>query len=226
MLSHMPLKHYKWESPLYDAAHDSGTFLSLTIRTLRSRLTDLLGQISAYLPGLTDHSIRHIDNMRDLAELFLQDACLTPLEVYCLNVAFLLHDSCLNPELHREGVDGIRKSPVYRQLRIMAERNGAIAPGREYEIQEDAIFFATLRQVHAEQASTLLQRFAPTLIDNSALREHTSNICGPIAASHHWAIEQAREMIQKNQKFPATGELNNFRRPFFRCFFLLKDKKT
>ena len=245
---------FDWEKPLF--GNRRLTPLITALADLRTRLKKILSGISDYLPGLTDHSIAHVDELRALTDRFLVvdrkgkglntrnsgDRKLSAAEVYCLNVAYLIHDACLSPLVHPGEVKGIRNSDEYRRLCIQDLRaagtpvtNARLEKFRSVDPKEDPIFFGTLRNIHGESATRLIEDFCRSakqeaeslgddhanskqrgggdcmyLIDNQELRRVTSELVGPIAASHARSAESL-ESLSDHDAFPSLDGLR-FRR--------------
>ncbi|MGJ4999673.1 HD domain-containing protein [Bradyrhizobium sp. HKCCYLS3077] len=217
------LSYYGWEESLYRDTSEAARLLIHTLDTLRSRLRPVLDKISQFLPGLTNHSLKHIDNLRRVTEEIIPRNALSPLEVYCLNVAYLIHDACLSPILYDGGPEAIRASDVYQRLLALQLRSEGVAVSdqsvdnylqQNSNYSEDKIFFSTLRQVHASEAARILKEFNKDgvyLIDHPELRIHSSEICGPIAASHHLPHVEVEERLLKRRAFPRISEMNDTR---------------
>ena len=213
---------FSWEQPLHRNATRGAIDLKSTLSTLRSRLKPILEKISHYLPNLTDHTLLHIDNLRRVTDELIRPGALTALEVYCLNVAFLIHDACLSPVLYSEGPNAVRRSETYLQLVAVHLRSLGTAPSeqavakyadRHPDYADDPLFFATLRKTHASEAAKILAEFHKEnvhLIDNSELRKTTSEICGPTAASHHLPHTELERKLSRDRSFPRIAGMEDF----------------
>jgi hypothetical protein len=121
--------------------------------SFRERVSYLVADIGALLPGLTDHSIVHLDQLWRMAdEIAGPDYPLNPAEAYVLGGAFLLHDSAHVLAAYPNGMASIRATTEWKDL--IAQRFENIEPASGSAIEKTALFFV-LRDLHAKQASHL-----------------------------------------------------------------------
>jgi hypothetical protein len=219
--------YFSWETPLYESDTKGANSLISELHGLEARLKPILDTISQYLPDLTIHNTTHIKELRRLTDEFVRADALTALEVYCLNVAYLIHDAGLSPIIYEGGPDAVRSSDTYYQLVAVALREKGQPATQEFAQQyveqhprysDDLLFFPALRVMHAKKAETLIADFRRTrnsgasweyLIDNEEFRKLTSNICGPIAASHHVNRGRLADLLQ-DRSFPRIQALTDF----------------
>jgi Histidine kinase-, DNA gyrase B-, and HSP90-like ATPase len=167
--------------------------------SFRERVSHLVSDIGALLPGLTVHDITHLDQLWRIAdEIAGPEYPLNPAEAYVLGGAFLLHDSAHVLAAYPKRLDGIRNSTEWKDL--IAQRFDQTEPVKGSDDEKKALFFV-LRDLHAKQASKLpfLSWRVPKtnqemfLIENASIRNTYGNLIGQIAESHHWDIDRVRE---------------------------------
>ena len=211
-----------WQSSLArqenDQFHNERERLRSQFFTFRKKVSQLVTRISAQLPNLTLHDISHLDALWEVASLIAgSDYPLNPLEGFILGGAFLLHDAALCFEAFGGGVNEVRATRAWQDAFVAeSQRDGERL--RE-EIKKVADFLA-LRQLHAEQAETLVEREWPYpdssgstyLIDDEHLRRHLGKLIGQIASSHHWSIEEVgsrlRQQVNAPGEFPRTWRID------------------
>ncbi|MED7819738.1 MULTISPECIES: HD domain-containing protein [unclassified Francisella] len=183
-----------------DGYKDKRDELRASFIKFRENVTYLVSQISATLPGLTQHDISHLDALWEVADIICgDDYPLNPLEAFVFGGAVLLHDSALCFEAYDNGIDGIRDTDVWKDSYASVSEN--VVDTSELEKIAD---FSALRALHAHQAEVLTERNwehpetkAPLfLLENTTLRNHLGKLIGQIAASHHWSIEDVASKFQ------------------------------
>lgn len=161
----------------------------------RENASYLVSKISSVLPELTQHDISHLDALWETASLIVgNEFQITPLEGFVLGGAILVHDSALCFEAFENGKNGLRNTIQWKDAFADIIDKYPDIPTAQLEKQAD---FWTLRQLHAQQAETLLSRkwIDPDngqeiyLLENFELRKHFGKFIGQIAASHNWDIE-------------------------------------
>ncbi|MGQ1947760.1 HD domain-containing protein [Geofilum sp. OHC36d9] len=173
--------------------------------SFRKNTSVLVSRISSILPGLTQHEISHLDSLWDTASLIVgENYNLNSLEGFVLGGAILIHDSALCFEAYENGQEGIRKThqwkDAFAELQLYTNN---------YELDElkSQADFTALRELHAIQAESLLERSWKDpdngqelyLLENQALRKHLGKLIGQIASSHHWDIEQIATKLSYQQ---------------------------
>lgn len=198
------IKHTKlWLRTLDDVNDDMYKEKRDELRTafikFRENATHLVAQISAVLPGLTQHDISHLDALWEVADLICgENYPINPLEAFVFGGAVLLHDSALCFEAFDGGVDGIRKTDIWKDS--YASISESMSDVKEAEKIAD---FSALRALHAHQAELLTEKnwLDPEtntplyLLENNNLRKHLGKLIGQIAASHHWSIEDVASKL-------------------------------
>lgn len=164
--------------------------------SFRKNTSVLVSRISSILPDLTQHEISHLDSLWDTASIITgENYPLNPLEGFVLGGAILIHDSALCFEAYENGQEGIRATDQWKDAFAELQLNSTIDDTDEQKCQAD---FTALRELHAIQAESLLERSWKDpdngqvlyLLENQSLRKHLGKLIGQIASSHHWDIEQ------------------------------------
>lgn len=162
----------------------------------RENTSFLVSRISADLPGLTQHDITHLDALWETASIICgANYPLNPLEAFVFGGAVLLHDSALCFEAHDNGIEGVRKTIVWKDSFATVKEVANGLTEEELKLNAD---FLSLRNLHAQQAAVLGEKgwIDPEtkqelfLIENSTLRKHLGRLIGQISASHHWDIDE------------------------------------
>jgi len=135
-----------------------------SLRLFRDRAEILAAEIPRFAPGLTDHSVRHLDALWEMADLLAGDRVLLNVaEVFVLGGAILLHDLANAVAAFPNGLNDLR-GPQWNDL-VHAEFLSRY--GRRPEAAEVAappvevtseVTLARLRQVHAAEAAVLATR--------------------------------------------------------------------
>jgi len=182
--------------------------LRVTYGKLRENVSYLVSRISNTLPELTLHDITHLDALWDISSLIVgENFPINPLEGFVLGSAILLHDSALCFEAYKNGQDGVRATPQWRDsfLELCEQKKNE----NIVTLQNEADFIS-LRELHAKQAETLLSRTWADpdkgenlyLLENASLRKHFGKLIGQIAESHHWDIENLKKLIPQQNTLP------------------------
>jgi Histidine kinase-, DNA gyrase B-, and HSP90-like ATPase len=200
MTSQHPMEQYPlWQRTLGSTSPSQCNGLE-TLRqsflNFRHRVSHLVEDIGSLLPGLTVHSITHLDQLWRMAdEIAGPEYPINPAEAYVLGGAFLLHDSAHVIVAYPNRKDGIKATTVWKDLIAQRFESKEPVPGSEQE--SNALFFA-LRDLHAKQASQLpsLSWQVPGsqgpsyLIESEELRHYYGHVIGQLAESHHWNIDE------------------------------------
>jgi hypothetical protein len=189
-----------WRRSLGDTTMDehfaSKERLRVAFSLFRGKAAALTSRIVTSLPELTIHDITHLDALWETADIIAGDGYpLNPMEAFVFGAAVLLHDAGLCIEAYEGGLPAIRRTTQWRDAYALESRRSPSAPVAEIQSRAD---FAALRALHANQATSLVERvwIDPDtkdqlfLIDDSELRKHYGTIIGSIASSHHWPIEE------------------------------------
>lgn len=157
-------------------------------------------------PGLTLHTVEHLDAIWDAADLVAGDDFeLNPLEAFCFGAAILIHDAGHSIAVYPGGLRELKKSHSWRDSAVAAlgepyyetkDSEGLIS-NLPPEI-EKRVLFDTLRRIHAsvaERLACLAVEQKKTnqklhLIEDDQIRLHYGPVIGLIAASHHWPLDE------------------------------------
>ncbi len=181
--------------------------LRTIFRKFRERAAVLVGHIAGQIPSLTIHDVSHLDALWETAELIVGEGYpFTPIEVFVLGGAILLHDSALCFEAYDNGRAGLRNTVEWRDsYAVELERD----PTGSKDDLEQRADFAALRTLHAIQAEQLAIRSwrdaddkEMYLIDDYELRRRYGALIGKIAASHHWSIDRVAAELQTQYNAP------------------------
>jgi hypothetical protein len=162
----------------------------------RDNVSYLVSRIASHLPGLTQHEKSHLDALWETASLIAGEKYpLNALEGFILGGAILLHDAALCFEAFEGGLDAVRDTITWKDSYFSTADN---SNGISDDTRKSIADFYTLRQLHASQAASLVEKkwIDPDsgqelyLIENQTLRKHLGQLIGEIAASHHWDIEK------------------------------------
>lgn len=179
--------------------------LRVCLRGFRDNASLLADQIPGDLPGLTDHSVRHMDALWDVASLLAAKIPVNPLEAFVFGGAVLLHDLGNSVAAFPNGLAALR-GPEWSDIVHTTYRKKFGRPPTTAEINNPdsslraEILLTRLRSVHAQQAEALatLGFFLQSdrsgtadrrhLIFDEEIREKLGPLVGKIAHSHHWDI--------------------------------------
>lgn len=159
----------------------------------------LASRIGADLPGLTLHDEHHFNALWDRADQIAgPELALTPIEVFVLGGAILLHDAANTVAAYDGGRAEVMATPEWSDAVVTARfTDDDQGTGKsDGAIDEGLVLFNTLRTLHAQRAEELgdlsfVNREAGTsvsLIQDDQIRIHLGPLMGLIAASHHWDI--------------------------------------
>jgi hypothetical protein len=180
-----------WQNTLGKQGDHSIDRLRIAYLNMREHIEGLLEEVRKDFPNLTDHSIKHVDNLWRIASLITgDDYAINPLEGFILGGAFLIHDSVLSYKAFG-GKEELRKTIEWQDY-----YQDII--GTQYDTEEgkQKIDFKVIRQLHAKKCGDVIFRQFEGLDGNSfyllsdeELRIHYGQLIGEIASSHHWETE-------------------------------------
>lgn len=169
--------------------------LITSYRQLWANAKILSAEIQKSVPGLTLHDETHFSALWERADQIAgSELVLTPLEIFVLGAAIVLHDNANSVAAFSGGLQEISDTPEWAD----AEREWRDRQSKETttnplpEAARNAILFDTLRSVHAQRAETLASLEVAIdgdnirLLADDSLRRHLGEVIGQIAASHHW----------------------------------------
>lgn len=176
----------------------------------RRKIEPLVKNIEVELPGLTIHDISHIDSLWEVADQIVGDKpYLNPMEAYILGGAFLLHDAAHVNAAYEGGFSGLKVKDEWKDLISLWFDGVEPAEGSD---DEKRALFQVIRQLHANQARTIINRSWKSeasnnyyfLISDEEIRNYYSELIGEIAESHHWSAKKVYETFL-NRKINAPG---------------------
>ena len=180
------------------------------IDLLRTNAGALAKTIERSVPTFTDHTLQHMDRLWEVADQLLTDVetrRFTSAEAFILTAGFYLHDIGMAFAATHEGLDRIRKSQPYRAF--VASTPEHLRSSKETEA--GAIAFA-VRSIHANAAIELSTAPVPGteiyLLEPRSIREAWGQICGTVAASHHWNIDRVEREFGTPQIAPFPNHRN------------------
>ncbi|QHG95282.1 ATP-binding protein [Vibrio parahaemolyticus] len=202
-----------WQSALAkqlapDEHEKEREFLRSNYEVFREKAGLLASEINRDLPDFTVHDLTHIDALWEMASIICgKDYPLNPAEAFVLGGAFLIHDLGMGLAAYPDGVDELKRTPLW------ADTVASLSKGSDgtFDVEKEAIGIV-LRSLHAKHAEKLAliswgsDSESHYLIDNSELRQAYGAIIGLIAHSHWWSSDE----VEKNlagclgafEKFP------------------------
>ena len=199
-----------WSRTLGQSDNEDVERLRSSFFDFRRKIEPLVKNIEVELPGLTIHDISHIDSLWEVADQIVGDKpYLNPAEAYILGGAFLLHDAAHVNAAYEGGFSGLKVKDEWKDL-ISLWFDG-VEP-MEGSDDEKRAFFQVIRQLHANQARTIINRSWKSeasnsyyfLISDEEIRNYYSELIGEIAESHHWSAKKVYETFL-NRKINAPG---------------------
>ena len=191
-------------SPLWRRIIGKPEYVDALLR-IRFAASLLASTVSTLLPEYTDHSVRHMDQLWNVAAQVLTRAEMDSLnsgEAFLLGAAFYLHDLGMALPATNAGKDKIRATEDYQAA---YRRFTRLSPGTNTKVDELAIREAT-RELHAQRALELVTRPLPGLdrylIEDSDFRDRWAHTVGQIAESHHWPLEQIERSLGARKAAP------------------------
>lgn len=180
----------------------------------RENTAYILSKISKDFPSLTLHDISHVDTLWQVASVITgENYKINPLEGFVLGCSFLMHDAVLSYDA-AGGQDQLRDTVEWKDY--YADYNNSASMTEDEKLYETD--FRTIRHLHAKYAEKLYcQLFTREddssfyIVEDELLRRHLGEICGKIAGSHHWDIEDMETLgiqIPPPAGFPADWRVN------------------
>lgn len=204
---------------------DLRIILVSALEALRKNAGYLAAEISKDLPEYTVHDKTHLDSLWEIASIIAGDkVVLNPIEGFVFGASVLLHDLGNAVAAYVDGVDNLKQQPNWNdifeleQRKYLSEVTSAEERIERNKNIEEKVIEYILRQLHAEQAETLVRMEWEhdgshyKLIENQELQEHFGEIIGRIAASHGWSLEKVahelRDPLAPSPTFPPEWELD------------------
>ncbi len=185
---------------------------------IREKAELLAGEITNTFPEFTIHDITHLDNLWELASLVTgPNYSLTPTESFVLGGAFLIHDLGMGLAAYPEGIDALKREPLWNDIvtslfkekfgRLPSEKE-LVAPDSEIQKQATKQVLRSLHAKHAERLALIEWTDKETgsryhLIEDVDLRNLYGSIIGKIAHSHWWPVEKLCKEFRSKLGAPA-----------------------
>jgi len=191
--------------------------LGVAFESFRAKADLLAREIPKDVQQLTDHSIDHMDDLWEMADIILDGRVeLNAAEAFIFGGAVLLHDLANTVAAFPRGLEDLYGKEwddlVHAAYSKKFDRRPTAEECRRpHESVYPDILLTRLRQTHARQAEALaIQGFYRQdgtegrvhLLDDEALRQDLGVLIGRIAHSHHWSIQ---EVVQKFKRNPGTS---------------------
>lgn len=174
-------------------------------RSFWSNAVILSNQIQRDVPNLTLHDEAHFEALWERADQIAGALVLSPLEVFVLGGAILLHDNANSIAAFAGGLAELENTPEWKDAAAewMNKRSSDSAgeQGAESPEAKAAILFDVLRGQHAERAETLadlkfhVEGDEVRLFEDDQLRRHLGRVIGLVAASHHWSSSDLSDRL-------------------------------
>jgi len=187
--------------------------LQSAILTLRSHCSALAARVVDASPGMTDHSVRHLDALWGVADVAVSEAefsRLTTGEAFLLGASLYLHDIGMAFAATAEGLSEVRASAAYREflervrLGIAADQWDAARGATERRATSYAI-----RKMHADASMRMSTAAIPGtgiyLLEPIEVREQWGPLVGKIAGSHHWSLEEIESQLGRTGEIPLAN---------------------
>lgn len=176
-------------------------FLRSAYYTLRERAKLLASEINRSLPDFTVHDISHADALWGVASMVLaEEDVINPAEGFVLGAAFLIHDLGMGIVAYNEGVDELKKTPLWNDT-LSSFRKNYGETSTEEQLEKWATEVA-LRELHAHKAEKLalikwtdLDNNSVFLLEDSDLRDSYGDMIGKIASSHGTSLDEMVHML-------------------------------
>lgn len=201
-------------APRNDADESMRTKLRDEFLKARANAAFLLDKIRVDFPNLTIHDITHVDSLWEVASVICgEDFPVNPMEGFVLGCSFLIHDAALSYDAVG-GEATLRATPEWKDAFYEASLQAGLS---DSEKEKNADFNA-IRTLHAKYAGSILgkqfERDNHTtfyIIEDDVLRTNLHEVIEAVAESHHWEIEQVRQLpTQQNALpgYPRTWKIN------------------
>jgi hypothetical protein len=199
----------------------------------------LAARIEAELPSLTDHSVKHLDALWDIASILAGAIEFNPLEAFVFGGAVLLHDLANCVAAFPDGLNGL-KGPRWNDLLYAHYRRQIGRSPTEEELRQPdqtllpEILLQLFREIHAERAVALAKHpflkhpravgsFEQIyLLDNRLLRESLGSLIGEIATSHHWPASTVEAKFHKQTQPSPAGFPSDWKIDVLKVALLLR----
>lgn len=202
---------YLWKSTLakQNGFEKERDYFRVSYQKFRTNAGLLAAEISRDLPDYTVHDLTHLDALWEIASIICgEDFYLNPAEAFVLGGAFLIHDLGMGLAAYPDGIDALRKSPLWDDTISYLSKNNGLSGEKDVEKEATGIVLRALHAKHAEKLALISwgseKQF---LIADTDLREAYGSIIGLIAYSHWW---NSSEIINRlPQYLGALGNMPN-----------------
>jgi hypothetical protein len=182
------------------------TELLSSVGHLRQKAGQLAETLIRDAEIFTDHTVRHMDALWDIAERILtpeEIERLSSAEAFLLASGFYLHDLGMSYAATTVGRESLMQTPAYSAVVAAAQ-----AGSDPREVKTRALAEA-IRQHHAKAAEELAVGKIPGthtfLLEPQIVREQFGVNCGRIAASHHWSIDRLEAELGSQDVVPMAS---------------------
>lgn len=194
--------------------------LIAALRTMEERARTLAEQIAQDLPEFTVHDASHASGVWKLADRIAgSNLTLTPVEVFVLGGAVLLHDLGLAAAAYVNGLDELTKEPRWTDTlaSVLHQKSGSEPTSEELATPDSKTLETTrrriLRDLHAEYAERLAtmrwqdkKENEYALLQDADLRETLGPIIGQIAHSHWVPVGDLGDLFQRDIGAPPKAD--------------------
>ncbi|WP_338869500.1 HD domain-containing protein [Myxococcus stipitatus] len=200
--------------------------LVVALTNFRKKAALLAEEIPRDVAQLTDHSVRHLDALWQMADLIAGTVKFNPAEAFVFGGAVLLHDLANAVAAFPNGLTDLKGAEWDDLVHSAYLKAYSRRPTHEEcekpnaELYPD-ILLSRLRAVHAEQAERLAtQGFFKVggkgeriyLLDDEDLRDDFGPLIGVIAHSHHWpmskVLSELGERIGTSSVIPSDWQVD------------------
>lgn len=195
------------ESKLWEKIESNSQLLQ-SVKDIRAISEKISSKISEFLPGFTDHSVRHMDRLWEITEEVFTPEELERFsigEAYILACSFYVHDLGMAYCATKEGRNKIEELPEYKAIYKKLINSNM----NEEEAKFKALHIET-RKIHAEKALELVKDKLPGLdmylIESSELRQNWSEHIGQVSASHNWSLKEIDQKLGHRNRTPDALE--------------------
>ena len=177
--------------------------LQAAYRQFWNNAVTLSREIQKDLPGLTLHDEAHFEALWKRADQIAgPDYQLTPLEVFVLGGAILIHDAANAVATYAGGLLEVQRTPEWQDAETEWMGKNKLDPATPLPPNaHNQVLLETLRRLHAQRAETLAKLQVNVgansfhLLPNDQLRVHLGDLIGKIAASHHWNLSLLPKLL-------------------------------
>lgn len=192
--------------------------LRAALLKMRDMVIPFVRQIHRDVLGLTVHDESHLDALWEVADTLTgEDFDINPIEAFAFGAAVLLHDTGMAIAAFPGGIDEIKKTQAWSDIFSQISR---ARPSIDLNNLEKIVLFQTLRELHAQQAESLIfnkykrpgKSEAIYLLEDIRIRDALGTSIGRIAHSHHWNSKDLHSKLNKTSGgipgFPPQWNLN------------------